>query len=340
MANPIQLYGAQIKRAQPEVLQGEWFTDSLRMLAGIGNADLLDEGDSFTVEDFPRVKVPREADAGWKFDIPSVDQHGEPQDVTKLPVIDGIIMEIRNARLYWKSAYGDGSTGPPNCKSTDGITGEGSPGGDCHTCPLNRWGSAAAGNGKACAQRTELYILTPLSPFPIVVSAPPTSQRALRQYRLNVFGQSGLAYHKVVTRLDLEAAQNADGMDYVVIKPKLLALPSAKEAEAIAKVREDFVTLIRGSDVVVDIEETDTPARTDVNPAPPPDSWNELTPIQRAAAACVNEPRGLWGDTTRDILKRHVTEDDWAEIRALVKAQQAETSAIAEAGGVGDELPF
>ena len=259
MANPIQLYGAQIRRAQPEVLQGEWFSDSLNTLAGMGDADLLDEGDSFTIDDFPRVKMPREADADWKLDIPSIDQHGATQDITKLPAIDGVILYSRNVRLYWQSAYGEGSTGPPNCKSTDGVTGEGSPGGDCHTCPLNKWGSAAAGNGKACAQRTELYILTPLSPFPIVVSAPPTSQRALRQYRLNVFGQSGLAYHKVVTRLDLEAAQNADGMDYVVIKPKLLALPSAKEAEAIAKVREDFVTLIRGSDVVVDVEEPDTP---------------------------------------------------------------------------------
>ena len=97
--------------------------------------------------------------------------------MTKLPAIDGIILYSRNVRLYWQSAYGDGSTSPPDCKSTDGVTGEGTPGGDCHACPFNQWGSAAAGNGKACAQRTELYILTPLSPFPIVVSAPPTSQK-------------------------------------------------------------------------------------------------------------------------------------------------------------------
>ena len=92
MANPIQLYGAQIKRAAPEVLQGEWFTDSLNTLAGMGDADLLDEGDSFTIDDFPRVKMPREADADWKLDIPSIDQHGETQDITKLPAIDGIIL--------------------------------------------------------------------------------------------------------------------------------------------------------------------------------------------------------------------------------------------------------
>ena len=338
MANPIQLYGAQIRRAQPEVLQGEWFTDSLNTLAGMGDADLLDEGDSFTIDDFPRVKMPREADADWKLDIPSIDQHGETQDITKLPAIDGVILYSRNVRLYWKSAYGEGSTGPPDCKSTNGVTGEGSPGGDCHTCQFNQWGSM--GNGKACAQRTELYILTPLSPFPIVVSAPPTSQKNLRQYRLNAFAQSGKAYHKVVTRLDLEPAQNADGMDYVLIKPKLLALPSVKEAAVIAAVREDFVTLIRGSDVVVDVEEPDTPPRGDVKPAAPPDTWNELNDLERAAAACVNEPPGLWGDTIRDILKRHPSDEDWATIRALVKLQREETSAIAEAGGVGDVLPF
>ena len=156
-------------------------------------------------------------------------------------------------------------------------------------------------------------------------------------------GQSGHAYHKVVTRLEL----GADGSEYPQIKPKLLCLPPKGEAEAIERVRDQFVALIRGSHAVVDIEETDAPAgvaeaqkHQEMSGSPQSDTWNELTPIQRAAAACVNEPPGLWGDTIRDILKRHVTEDDWAEIRALVKAQQADKSAIAEAGGVGDDLPF
>ena len=195
-------------------------------------------------------------------------------------------------RLYWKSAYGDGATGPPDCKSTDGKTGQGTPGGDCHTCQFNQWGSAAAGNGKACAQRTELYILTTLSPFPIVVSAPPTSYKALRQYRMNVYGQSGKTYHQVVTRLDLEPAQNADGMDYVLIKPRLVALPPENEVEALAKVREDFVTLIRGSDVVVDVEEPDTPAgvaeaqkHQEMSGSAPPDTWLRVDPGLNKAAA-------------------------------------------------------
>ena len=127
MANQIQLYGAHIKRAAPEALQGEWFADSLKLLDGIEDADLLDEGDSFTIDDFLRVKMPKEADADWKLDIPSFDQHGEAQDTTKLPAIDGIILYSRNVRLYWQSAYGDGSTSPPDCKSTDGVTGEGTP---------------------------------------------------------------------------------------------------------------------------------------------------------------------------------------------------------------------
>ena len=44
MANQIQLYGAHIKRAAPEALQGEWFADSLNTLAGIGDADYAGRG--------------------------------------------------------------------------------------------------------------------------------------------------------------------------------------------------------------------------------------------------------------------------------------------------------
>ena len=157
-------------------------------------------------------------------------------------------------------------------------------------------------------------------------------------------------------------------MDYVVIKPKLLALPSANEAEAIAKVREDFVNLIRGSDVVVDVEETDTPAgvaeaqkHQEMSGSAPSDTWLPLTPVEQAAAACVNEPRGLWGETIKDLWRRRPTPTEFQEVissvadmkeaqaasdaldahaEAAMAKPESDTSAIAEAGGVGDELPF
>lgn len=292
MTTEIQLYGSQVKRAAPITLQGQWFADALGTLAQLNDADLLDEGDALSAADFVRIRMPQNANYGWMLPFPSEDQHGNVSDETMLPAIDGVILAMRPTRLYWRDAFTGAGT-RPDCVSIDGITGTGEPGGSCHICQFNQWGSALEGNGKACAQRTELYILTPLSPFPIVVSAPPTSYKALRQYRLGVFGQSGKAYHKVVTRLELETASNAGGIDYPRIKPKLLCLPPAAEAEAIANVRDQFVALIKGSDVVVDAETVD-----------------------ETSAGDMPGPRG---DTS---------------------ALQAHNAQVAEAAGVGDQLPF
>ena len=181
MANSIQLWGAQIKRPAPITLEGDWFSDSLNTLATLNEADLLDEGDQFTVEDFVQVKMPKEARAGWHLPFPSEDQYGNVTDETHLPAIDGVVLYMRSPRLYFDKPYVEGQTDRPSCVSRDGITGEGTPGGACHTCTMNQWGSAvrlglrAEGNAKACSQRTDLYVLTPLSPFPILISAPPTS---------------------------------------------------------------------------------------------------------------------------------------------------------------------
>ena len=227
MSTDIQLYGSHVKRAAPITLTGQWFSDALGTLAQLNDADLLDEGDALSAEDFARVKMPQNAKVGWELPFPSEDEYGNQSDETILPAIDGVILAMRQTRIYWRDAF-TGTGTRPDCVSRDGITGTGDPGGSCHDCPLNQWGSALGdSNGKACAQRTELYILTPLSPFPIVVSAPPTSYKALRQYRLGVFGQSGKAYHKVVTRLELETASNAGGIDYPRIKPKA-PVPAAR----------------------------------------------------------------------------------------------------------------
>ena len=137
----------------------------------------------------------------------------------------------------------------------------------------------------------------------------------------------------MVTRISLQS----DGSEYPrVIKPKLLALPSAKEAAAIATVREDFVKLIRGSDVVVDIEETDTPPQGGQDQAPPSDTWDGLTDIQKAARpAWVRRP-DCGAGSSRTRLAAIPSKEQFAEVRALIE----EYEAIAAAGGVGDDLPF
>lgn len=71
------------------------------------------------------------------------------ETVTFLPV--GM---MRNRELRPKNT--DGSMGIVQCRSSDGVTGIGTPGGACQVCPLQQWGERDPNTGKgtppACSQ--------------------------------------------------------------------------------------------------------------------------------------------------------------------------------------------
>jgi hypothetical protein len=55
---------------------------------------------------------------------------------------DFVIIHHHPARIYYAEAYDETGTAPktpPLCQSWDGITGEGSPGGECKVCPLGQF---------------------------------------------------------------------------------------------------------------------------------------------------------------------------------------------------------
>lgn len=65
--------------------------------------------------------------------------------------IPAVILDGKNSRSYYASNFDPKSKAPatpPDCKSSDGITGQGSPGGSCEACPLSKW---VDGNPPPCA---------------------------------------------------------------------------------------------------------------------------------------------------------------------------------------------
>ena len=106
--------------------------------------------------DLPRIKVMSGA-ALWL--IPSLEG-----DETA-PKIEGVIVFSRDARVYYASK--DAGNVPPDCSSTDGITGivQGKSGdvkygGACQACPMSKWDSAQdGGGGQACKQVKQLFFL-------------------------------------------------------------------------------------------------------------------------------------------------------------------------------------
>jgi hypothetical protein len=157
--------------------------------------------------DLPRIKIMSGA-ALWL--IPKLEG-----DETA-PSIEGVIVYARDTRAYY-AAKNAGSV-PPDCSSPDAITGAARPGinlgGECAKCPMAQYGSAVdadgqAGEGQACKQMKQLFMLRGESMFPEVASLPPTSLKNARQFFLKLASQ-GVPYFHALVQIPLEKAQNGN----------------------------------------------------------------------------------------------------------------------------------
>lgn len=180
--------------------------------------------------DLPRVKMPSGGGKTWELDSPLVGTQA-------VPVLEGIVVYQRQGRSYWENPDPTGE--PPQCSSRDGIVGIGDPGGECRTCPHAQFGSDPKnGRGQACKQTTQWFLLQPDSFLPLVLSMPPTSLQAAKQYMLALAG-AGIRYSDVITGIALEVAENPDGQKFSRAVPRLgakLDEEAAGKARAYAEV--------------------------------------------------------------------------------------------------------
>lgn len=192
---------------------------------------------SITEFDLPRIKV-ASGTALWL--IP--DLEGD----TTAPAIEGVIVHVRDNRTYYQSK--DAGNVPPDCSSRDGLVGVGKPGGDCTKCPLALFDSDPDGGaGQACKQSKQLFMLRGSSMLPEVVSIPPTSLKAVRQFFLKLVTQR-VQYHHCILRLELEKAQSQQGKVYGKAVMKFVRklspdeIARAEEMRAFAQKFADRVT--------------------------------------------------------------------------------------------------
>ena len=167
--------------------------------------------DRITDRDLDRTTVPLGGGLNWT--VPTL----EGEDSAK--TLDGIVVHWTARRAYWATGMEVGGNTPPDCSSHDGETGYGNPGGECLSCPLNQWGSAEGGNGKACKEKRMLFLLRASDLLPIVIQAPSTSIQPIKKYLLRLASQ-GLPYWSVMTKLSLEKASNGAGIAFSRISPQ------------------------------------------------------------------------------------------------------------------------
>lgn len=181
-------------------------------------------GDRIEPSDLTRIKMPAGGGTTWM--IPSL---GGDAPAT---AIEGIVLDIHPRRAYWMSAAIQGT--PPDCASSDGRVGVGTPGGECGRCPLNVYGSArkpdgTAGRGKACKESRLLFILRPSEVLPDVLIVPPGSLRSLRSFLL----QLPKPKTHYVLSIGLVQATSKGGIKYAQLAPKVSRELSPEDVEQV-----------------------------------------------------------------------------------------------------------
>ena len=182
-------------------------------------AEILDNiqenlgGETITPRDLQKITVPSQGITKWMVPNPETGKKDA------LDELEGVIIHVGTPRAYWKAPLEMASRTPPDCSSVDGIVGvsntQDGPGGACHTCPFNVWGTAKTGSkrGKACKEQRLIYMIRPDDFLPTVVQAPVTSIDQLKQYSLRMSTKTkpkSYSYKKVYTRLTLNEVTSSD----------------------------------------------------------------------------------------------------------------------------------
>lgn len=170
---------------------------------------LSEELDGMGQVPFDTVKIP--SGGGLAFEIPG-DDPDAPETVQSLL---GVIVHHHPINTYWEHDF-DGSNNLPDCSSMDGKRGVDNKTGevrDCASCPFNQFGSGKNG-GKACKNGHRIYLLRENELLPILLTLPPTSLKAFKEYLAKRLVMKGKRSTEVLTAIKLEREKNGDGIVY------------------------------------------------------------------------------------------------------------------------------
>jgi hypothetical protein len=104
------------------------------------------------------------------------------------------------------------------------VTGIGTPGGLCATCPYAQWGSDPKGSGgQACKTIGTLFVMKPGEMLPVVVPVPVASVQPLKKFMLSLSSKN-IKYSNAIVSIGLEQAQSKKGIKYSKLKPRLIAV--------------------------------------------------------------------------------------------------------------------
>lgn len=171
---------------------------------------LNEELDGLGQVPFDTVKIP--SGGGLAFELPGDD----PDTPETTQTLLGVMVHHHPINTYWEHDF-DGSGNLPDCSSLDGKRGLDVKTGevrDCAACPFNQFGSGKNGVGKACKNGHRIYLLRENEALPILLTLPPTSLKAFKEYLAKRLVMKGKRSTEVLTAIKLKKEKNGDGIVY------------------------------------------------------------------------------------------------------------------------------
>jgi hypothetical protein len=208
--------------------------------------ELLNEnlaGESISISDLVTITVPSQGLTTWT--VPSID--GE---ITTKEIV-GILVYSRMTRTYWETSFDDSGGGAfPDCFSLDAIHGIGimadkpEVGGICKKCPMDKFNTGKDGEGKACKEKRQMFMVLKDELLPVLVRVPVKSVAPSKKYLLSLISRR-TPIHSIYTKLTLEQDKNKKGIKYSKIVFQKVGdvenpVASAAYAKAIKPYLEDI----------------------------------------------------------------------------------------------------
>ena len=161
------------------------------------------------------------------------------------------------AKVYYKAAFEEGTTGKPDCWSADGIKPDANVTEPvcktCAACPNNVWGSRvseAGKKGKLCADRRRMAVVGPqdlntngLDCEKLLLHAPAGSLKGLKEYAEKVLQPKGVPYYAVVTRIGFDPTQAHPQLTFkatrFLTEPEARLILEIRDGDEVARILQE-----------------------------------------------------------------------------------------------------
>lgn len=151
-------------------------------------------------------------------------------DGTESPVIEGVVVEFTAMNTFYDRPYDKDTPSPPACYAIGDIPSLLAPSKDvpdrqadnCATCPMNQFGTADNGKGKACKNKRILAILpedADDSTDIMLLEVPPSSIGFYDSYVASLSSKHKTVPVGVITRITLDPKQQYFSPRFEVVRP-------------------------------------------------------------------------------------------------------------------------